>query len=152
MAVAGTENNALLFGASTVEQVAEEILTHCLDPIRQKKLLFVLGFSVEFINLLFQYGLTGESVHWRAGNDLLFRDAGIIEIDSPLPDFAGCEVAVFDGLCYFVFVHRQAEVVDVVGCDFGVFDGFAALFFAFELAGCCGETYLDCVAVTGEYL
>ena len=83
---------------------------------------------------------------------MFFGNSRIVDVHAALLDFAGGEVAVFDGLRHIVLIDRFAEVSDIVGGNFLVQLGFGRIFLDFELVRRGGKSDLRGLAVAGQHL
>ena len=126
MPVARAEDDALLFRAARVEQVVEQVLAHGQHAVGQQYPVLELVPHVHLVDLVPTQGLARGGVARVPGQDLLLGDACLVEIDAATLDLAGCQIAVLDGLCHVVLVHRPAEVAVVVRADCGIPHDFAA--------------------------
>ena len=117
VAVTGAEDDGLLFGASCLQQVVEQVLAHGQYAIRKQDTVLELVSLVKVVDLGRCEGLPSDGVNRITSDDLLLGNAGVVEIDAALLYFAGGKVTILDGLGDVVVIHRLAEIGDVVCRD-----------------------------------
>src|SRR5207249_4791781 len=122
--IAGTEDDRLLLGPTSPDQLVEEIARHGLDTLRQQESCLELVGLVPFARLRHGPRPTREGIGDARPPQVLLVESRfalwegtVFEEDVAPNDLAGGKVAVLDALPDVVLVDGLAEVADVIGAD-----------------------------------